>query len=62
MSEDQVWKIILFFRTNRPKRIFSRLFQTGKWQKFFPCFFILSRVRSNLDIVFLRRNHGSHSQ
>jgi len=33
MSNSQVWKCIFFFYTNRPK-IFSRLFQTGKWQYF----------------------------
>jgi len=36
MAKDQVWKIIFFFHSNRPKKIFFRLFQIGKWQKNFP--------------------------
>jgi len=29
MSKDQVWKTIVFFHTNRPKKIFCRL-ENGK--------------------------------
>jgi len=28
MSKDQVWKIIFFFHTNKPKKLFSTLFKT----------------------------------
>ena len=39
MWKVQVWKITFFFHTNRPKKIFFHiLFQTGKWQNFFPYF------------------------
>jgi len=38
--QDQVWNYFFFFHTNRPKKIFSRLFQAGKW----PIFSILFKT------------------
>jgi len=40
MSKDQVWKVIFFFHTDRPKPFL----QTGKWPNLLPYF---SRLRGN---------------
>jgi len=46
MSNNQVWRIIFFFQTNRPKMLFSQTFPGWKMSRFFP---YISR---------LLRNHG----
>jgi len=43
MSKDQVWKIISFFHTKRPKKIFPSFSRLKNYQ-FFPYF---SRLRRN---------------